>query len=145
MDTGDFLCTDDMELLDAGFPKNRLATVHAAEFAFWGAISDGYPECESGDTALTGEPVNAIAIWIATHLGIPLKTDRLALLEAVDRKIARTPRFHKVLSEAFAAAKSSIVDEVPDLQDPPANVCAMLQGCAALSLSWNLPEAVDND
>ena len=145
MDTGDFLCTDDMELLDAGFPKNRLATVHAAEFAFWGAISDGYPECESGDTELTGEPVNAIAIWIAAHLGVPLNTERLTLLTEVDREIVRSPRFQEVLAGAFAAAKSAISNEVPDLQDPPSNVRTVLQSCAALMLSWNLPEAVDND
>lgn len=138
------LDTDDQELLAAGFPEQHLAAARDAEAAFWGEISSRYPELTAGDSQLSGEPRNAMAIWIAAHVGARLNLGRLPVMPSVDNDLTCTPRFQWVLDDAIAAAKTVLRRAGLDVSDAPDDVRAMLQGCAEHLLDWNLPEDVDH-
>lgn len=109
--------------------------------AFWGRISQDFPELTTGDSQISGEDHTALAQWAlgasASDLDPPV-WDSPCEAFTLDLGVA-SERIERATSAAIEAAGHVLKATFPHLGTIPANSEATLRACVRQILFWNFP------
>lgn len=127
------------ELLKAGMPREYQEVAAKGVEAFWARYSALFPEVTSGDSQLTNEPSNAVALWLCESMGVALN-DSLAIQDSGLEHGIDKGRFSHALEECIAATVGEIRKTFPSFGEPSDDVRQQLKFVLSDALHWNFPQ-----